>query len=86
MPPVYYPAVIDRSADGYGISFPDFPGCIAAGATIQDAAVNGEAALAFHIDGMRDNKASIPAPSSLDEIEAVEGADDVAQLLVRVEM
>lgn len=86
MPPVYYPAVIDRSESGFGISFPDFPGCVAAGATLQETAINGEAALAFHLDGMREDGEAIPSPSALDAIQPVEGADDVARVLVRANM
>lgn len=86
MPPIYYPAIIDRSASGFGVSFPDFPGCVAAGATVQEAAVQAEAALALHLDGMRADKDTIPQPSALDDIDDVEGADDVARVLVRAEM
>jgi predicted RNase H-like HicB family nuclease len=86
MPPIYYPAVIDRSASGFGVSFPDLPGCVAAGTTVQEAAVEAEAALALHLDGMRADRDGIPPPSSLDVIEPIEGADDVARLLVRTEM
>jgi predicted RNase H-like HicB family nuclease len=86
MPPVYYPAVIDRSSSGYGVSFPDFPGCVANGPTPHAAAANAEAALALHLDGMRQDRDAIPAPSSLDDIEDVEGVDDVARVLVRADM
>lgn len=86
MPPIYYPAVIDRSASGFGVSFPDFPGCVANGATVQEAAVQAEAALALHLDGMRADKDAIPQPSALDDIDPVEGADDVARVLVRADM
>ena len=79
----YFPAVIDRSASGFGVSFPDLPGCIAAGDTVQQAAINAEAALALHLDAMRADGDAIPEPSSLDEIEPVDGADDVALILVR---
>lgn len=85
MPPIYYPAVVDRSASGYGVTFPDFPGCVAAGATVQQAAANAEAALALHLDGMRADKDAIPQPSSLDDIEPAEGAEDVARVLIRAE-
>jgi predicted RNase H-like HicB family nuclease len=85
MPASHYPAVIDRSESGFGVSFPDLPGLIAAGATIQEAAVNAELALALHLRGMVDDKDEIPPPSDLDSIEAVEGADDVALILVRAE-
>lgn len=85
MAATYYPAVIDRSASGYGVSFPDFPGLIAGGTTINEAALNAEIGLSLHLKGMADDKDEIPAPSSLDDIEDVEGADDVARILVRAE-
>ena len=86
MPAIYFPAIIDRSASGFGLSFPDFPGCIAAGDTVHEAAANGEAALALHIDGMRADREAIPQPSRLDDIEEVEGADDVARVLIRADL
>lgn len=87
MPATYYPAIIDRSASGFGATFPDFAGCVAAGATIQEAALNAEAALALHIEAMVKDKDDIPAPSTLDDIEAgLDGADDVACVLVRADV
>lgn len=85
MPATYYPAVIDRSASGFGVSFPDFPGCVANGATVNEAALSAEAALAMHVGAMVKDKDPLPEPSSLDAIEKVEGADDVARILVRVD-
>ena len=41
----------DRDSD-YGISFPDFPGCVSAGATLDEARTMGEEALALHVRGM----------------------------------
>jgi predicted RNase H-like HicB family nuclease len=83
MPVTHYPAIIDRSASGFGVSFPDFPGVIAAGDTPSEAAVNGEKALALHVQGL--GKVALPAPSDIAAIEPVEGADDVARILVRVD-
>src|SRR4051812_2305366 len=85
MPANYYPAIIDRSESGFGVTFPDFPGCVAAGDTVQEAALNAEAALALHLEGMHNDGDEIPAASSLDDIEDVEGAEDVARLLVRAD-
>jgi predicted RNase H-like HicB family nuclease len=86
MPATYYPAIIDRSASGFGATFPDFPGCIANGATINEAAMNAEAALALHVEGMIRDKQQLPPFSSLDDIEAdANGADDVACVLIRVD-
>lgn len=85
MPATYYPAVIDRSASGYGVTFPDFPGCIANGATVTEAALKAEAALALHVEAMSKDKDPLPEPSNLEDIEDVEGADDVARVMIRVE-
>jgi predicted RNase H-like HicB family nuclease len=38
---------------GHGVSFPDFPGCVSAGKTIEDALRGAGEALALHVDGMR---------------------------------
>lgn len=86
MPATFYPAVIDRSASGFGVSFPDFPGCVAAGDSPSEAAVNAEAALAFHIETMNKDGDAIPDPSDIGAIEDVEGADDVARILVRIDL
>ena len=46
----YFPAIIEKASEGYGVFFPDLPGCTSAGATIQEAALNAEEALQAHID------------------------------------
>ena len=53
-------------AGGFGISFPDFPGCISDGETVEDALNRGEAALAFHVEGMREEEIEVPAPRGVD--------------------
>lgn len=51
---------------GYGILFPDFPGCVSAGRSFNDALREGAEALAFHVEGMRayDEKSPSPALSN----------------------
>ncbi len=53
---------------GHGISFPDFPGCISDGATVEEALIRGEAALAFHVEGLRDDGIALPQPSAVDAV------------------
>ena len=55
---------------GFGISFPDFPGCVSDGDTREDAIRRGREALAFHLEGMADDGEAIPPPRSLGQIEA----------------
>ena len=46
----HFPAIIEKASEGYGVFFPDLPGCTSAGATIQEAALNAEEALQAQID------------------------------------
>jgi predicted RNase H-like HicB family nuclease len=50
----------------YGVSFPDFPGCVTAGKTLEEASRNAAEALALHIAGMKEDGEPIPDPSILD--------------------
>ncbi len=66
----------DKRSD-YGVSFPDFPGCITAGSTLEEARRMASEALAFHLEGMREDGEEIPAPSTLDDLRgdpAMKGA------------
>ncbi|MGA2411342.1 MAG: type II toxin-antitoxin system HicB family antitoxin [Candidatus Binataceae bacterium] len=56
-----------------GVSFPDFPGCVTAGKTLEEARRLAAEALALHIQGMDEDGKPIPEPSTLDDV-----ADDPA--------
>jgi predicted RNase H-like HicB family nuclease len=57
----------DRDSD-YGVSFPDFPGCITAGKTLDEASRLAPKALALHIQGMIEDGDAVPEPSKVDDI------------------
>ena len=87
MPAIYYPAIIDQSASGsYGVTFPDFPGCVANGSTIGEACMQAEKALGMHVDAMVKDKDPIPEPSTLDDIEPIEESNDVARVMIRADV
>src|SRR5260370_35175538 len=66
----------------FGVSFPDFPGCISAGATLDEARTNAEEALAFHVEGMAEDGAAIPEPSSREQnMAGPENRDPVPALI-----
>lgn len=47
-----YIALIEKEeGSSYGVIFPDVPGCISAGNTLDEALKNAEEALSFHLDG-----------------------------------
>jgi predicted RNase H-like HicB family nuclease len=78
-----YIALIHKEADSdFGVSFPDFPGCIAAGATLDEARDMAEQALAFHLDGLEQDGEALPEPSSLETVMGdPENRDGVAILV-----
>lgn len=55
---------------GFGISFPDFPGCISVGSTRADVVRLGAEALAFHVEGMIEDSQPIPRPRSIPDIRS----------------
>jgi predicted RNase H-like HicB family nuclease len=66
-----YIALLRKEKDSdFGVDFPDFPGCITAGKTLEEAHRRAAEALKFHIKGMLEDGDAIPEPSSLDEIMA----------------
>ncbi|MSP02061.1 MAG: CopG family transcriptional regulator [Acetobacteraceae bacterium] len=66
-----YIALLFKDANSdYGVTFPDFPGCVTAGATQEEARRLAAEVLAFHVDGMRDDREAIPVPSTMDAIMA----------------
>ena len=66
-----YVAFVHRDDEpGVGISFPDFPGCVSDGVTIDETIRRGASALAFHIEGMIQDGEEIPQPRSLQEVDA----------------
>jgi predicted RNase H-like HicB family nuclease len=85
MATVFYPAIVERSANGYSVFFPDLPGCTSAGATVHEAAANAEEAVAGHILVTAQHGEGLPEPSAIEAVERDPDVDEVARLLVRAE-
>ena len=81
-----YIALIHKQDDSdYGVSCPNVPGCITAGATLDEARSMAEEALAFHIEGLEADGEPIPQPSGLDGVMAEATNRDGVAILVAVE-
>jgi predicted RNase H-like HicB family nuclease len=59
-----YAIVIEKGESNYGAYVPDLPGCVATGATIEEAQREIQEAIEFHLEGMRADGLPIPEPSS----------------------
>jgi predicted RNase H-like HicB family nuclease len=59
-----YAVVIERAEGNYSAYVPDLPGCVATGATVEEVEREIRDAIAFHIEGMREDGLPIPEPTS----------------------
>ena len=80
--PSYIGLIHKDTGSDFGVSFPDFPGAITAGKTLDEARVMAEEALALHIEGLTDDGEVLPEPSTLEEVmSAPENRSGVAILV-----
>lgn len=67
-----YAVVIEKANSNYSAYVPDLPGCVAAGATLEETERLIREAIPLHLQGMREDGQSIPPASS--KVEYVEVA------------
>jgi predicted RNase H-like HicB family nuclease len=58
-----YAIIIEKGERNYSAYFPDLPGCIATGETLEEVKQRMREALELHLRGMRDDGLPIPEPS-----------------------
>jgi predicted RNase H-like HicB family nuclease len=65
-----YVSLIHKDADSdYGVSFPDLPGCVTAGRTVNEAFSMTKEALTLHVENMLEHGEEIPAATPADKID-----------------
>jgi predicted RNase H-like HicB family nuclease len=66
-----YIALLRKDPDSdFGVDFPDFPGCITAGSTLEETRMMAQEALQAHVECMVELGQALPEPSSLDAVMA----------------
>ena len=70
-----YAVVIEQGDTSYGAYVPDLPGCVAVGESLEEVKQLIREAIAFHLEGLREEGLPIPPATSLCEyVELSEGA------------
>ncbi len=75
----------DKNSD-FGVSFPDLPGCVTAGRTLQEAREMAVEALSLHLAGMLEDGEAIPEPSTLDQLADDPDRTDAVAFLVSADL
>jgi predicted RNase H-like HicB family nuclease len=65
-----YAVVIEKAPNNFSAFVPDLASCVATGATIEKAEAEIREAIAFHLEGLREDGLPIPLPTS--RVEYVE--------------
>ena len=63
--------VIEKAEGNYSAYSPDLPGCVATGATREEAEQNIHEAIELHLQGLREDGLSIPQSTSFAEYVVV---------------
>lgn len=67
-----YAIVIEDAGNNFSAYVPDLPGCVAAAETVEETEQLIREAIAFHIEGLKEDNLPVPTPSS--RVEYVEVA------------
>ena len=67
-----YAVVIEQAQNNYSAYVPDLPGCVATGATFEEAEQQIREAIDFHLEGLRAEGLPIPRPTT--RVEYVDAA------------
>ncbi|MFM7849710.1 MAG: type II toxin-antitoxin system HicB family antitoxin [Rubrivivax sp.] len=59
-----YAVAIERAEGNYSAYVPDLPGCVATGATLEEVEREIREAVAFHVEGVREDGLPVPQPTS----------------------
>ncbi len=78
-----YVALLSKEPDSdYGVDFPDFPGCVTAGRTSEEAKELALEALCLHIEGMIRDGEPIPSPTPIGRIKTDPANRDAADFFL----
>ena len=60
-----YAVVIEEAGCNYSAYVPDLPGCVATGASVEEAESEIRKAIAFHIEGLLEDGLPVPPSKSI---------------------
>ena len=81
---VKYPALLDGEEGAYGVAFPDIPGVVAMGRTVDQAILNAEDTLRdYAIEAEKDGEA-LASPSPFQAIKTPHGSQLISVPLIRL--
>lgn len=59
-----YAIVVEKAGSNFAAYVPDLPGCVATGATLEEAEQRLRGAVEMHVHGLREDGLPVPEPAS----------------------
>ncbi len=82
-----YAVVIHKDkASDYGVTVPDLPGCVSAGATVDEALAMVREAIELHLEGIIEGGGVVPQPTSIETLQAEPDYADGTWAIVTVDV
>ena len=81
-----YPAIIEKAKNGFGIAFPDFPGCVSLADTEQDIVKTAKEVLESHIELMLEDDLTLPAPSDINTAPRDPEVSEFKRILIDIDI
>ena len=69
-PGPYLALVTKEEGSDWNVVFPDLPGCVTAGRSLDEAVAFAEEALPLHVHGLREDGEAPPTPSRIEDVMA----------------
>jgi predicted RNase H-like HicB family nuclease len=63
-----YMVVVEEGPTSWGAYVPDLPGCVAAGQSREEVLQLIQEAIAFHLEGLKEDGEAVPTPHSSSEL------------------
>lgn len=81
-----FTAIIEKAKKGFGVFFPNLPGCVSFGKSVEEAAANAYTAAQAHVALSREYGDEIAKPRAPDAIPAEKGVKEKARVMIPVEL
>src|SRR3954447_1371030 len=82
----HYVAIVEAADEGYGVFFPDLPGCTSGGDSVEEAMLNAEEAAGAWVEVTAEHGEPIPNPTPADHVTVNPDVREAARILVPVEV
>lgn len=76
----------EEQNSSFGVTFPDFPGCVSAATNLNDAIARAAVALAAHVKSLGEKSQTLPALRTIDDIRRTLEINEAIIAAVPVDM